>query len=315
MEGEVQAVFFLLGKPVTAYALLLTASLAVGLALTAMRWNKAGLVPGGASVLALWTLPLGLLGARLFYCLARISYYLEIGLENVFRLWDGGYALWGAAGGVAVAAVITAKTQRLSLPVVLDTLAPPAALTIALCRFAECFSGEGIGLLVENELFCRFPFALCNEWGEWYWAICILEGLAACVIFGLLLRRQRAPGNTVRLFLILYSAAQVLFESLRRDNFLRWLFVRVSQLTAVLVLVALMLAGLIRWARKPRKERCSLGRMLGYWLFFAACVGICILLEFAIDKSPVLPIWAAYCIMSVCCVGLGWSAYQVVLKE
>ena len=78
---------------------------------------------------------------------------------------------------------------------------------------------------------------------------------------------------------------------------------------------ALMAAGLARWARRPRNARRPLAGMAVRWAVFAACVGVCIALEFAIDKSPVLPIWAAYCVMGICCVGLGWAAYQVALKE
>ena len=71
----------------------------------------------------------------------------------------------------------------------------PAALTIALCRFSEYFSGEGIGMYVENEALRFFPLAVSNEWGEWYWAIFVLEGLAALAIMACLLRqRARRPG-------------------------------------------------------------------------------------------------------------------------
>ena len=50
-------------------------------------------------VTLLGALPLGLVGARLFYCLSRLAIYTDMGLVNVLRLWDGGYALWGAVGG------------------------------------------------------------------------------------------------------------------------------------------------------------------------------------------------------------------------
>ena len=60
-----------------------------------------------ALILALLlALPLGLLGARVFYCLARLDFYIEMGLQEMFLLWHGGYALWGAGGGAEPGAVL-----------------------------------------------------------------------------------------------------------------------------------------------------------------------------------------------------------------
>lgn len=305
-------IFTLLGLPVTAYALCLAGALCAALALLYAQCRRLSLRPGTALTMALWMIPLGLVGARLFYCLARLSFFMEIGLEHMLRVWDGGYALWGALGGAVLGAVIAARQTHQSPARLLDALAAPGALAIALCRLAEYFSGEGIGMYVEDERFCFFPLAVCNQYEEWYWAIFLLEALAALVILGVVLRRTRPAGDSARLFLILYSASQVLLESMRRDNFLRWLFVRVSQLGAALVMAGLMLYALIQLARHGSLRGSVLRRTLICWAVFLACTGIIIALEFAIDKSADLPIWAAYCLMALCCVGLGTACYQAV---
>ena len=305
-------IFTLLSLPVTAYALCLAGALCAALALLTAQCRRLSLRPGTALTMTLWMIPLGLVGARLFYCLARLSFFMEIGLEHMLRGWDGGYALWGALGGAVLGAVIAARQTHQSPARVLDALAAPGALAIALCRLAEYFSGEGIGMYVEDERFCFFPLAVCNQFEEWYWAIFLLEALAALVILGVVLRRTRPAGDSARLFLILYSASQVLLESLRRDNFLRWLFVRVSQLGAALVMAGLMLYALVQLARCGRLRGPALRRTLICWAVFVACTGIIIALEFAIDKSADLPIWAAYCLMALCCIGLGTACYQAV---
>lgn len=308
-----QGIFYVLGLPVTAYALCLVAALCAALALLAVQCRRLSLRPGTALTMALWMLPLGLVGARLFYCLARLSFFMEVGPHSMLKMWNGGYALWGALGGAVLGAVIAARQTHQRPARLLDALAAPGALTIALCRLAEYFSGEGIGMYVEDERFCFFPLAVCNQYEEWYWAIFLLEALTALVILGVLLRRTRPEGDTARLFLILYSASQVLLESMRRDNFLRWLFVRVSQLTAALVMAGLMLYALIQLARSGRLHGAALRSTIANWAVFLVCTGVTIALEFAIDKSADLPIWAAYCLMALCCVGLCVSCYQAVL--
>ena len=175
--------FDLAGKPVTLYAVLLVVALVLGLVMFALKQKKAGLRCDTVEIFAVLALPLGVVCARLFYCLCRLPLYMEIGLTNVLRLWDGGYAIWGAMLGVTLAALLTAKITRQSAIKLLDALAAPAALTIAISRFAEFANGEGIGLEVYNELFQRFPFAVYDaDWEVWFWAIFVAEGIVALAI-------------------------------------------------------------------------------------------------------------------------------------
>ena len=309
--------FNLFGLPVTLYAALLVTAFVAGLLLLHLNQRKAGLAPDTTEVFALLTLPLGLVGARVFYCLARLPLYMEIGLGNVFRLWDGGYALWGAVGGAVLAAVIAAKITRQSAVRLLDALAAPAALTIAIARFAEFASGEGIGLEVESELMQFFPLAVFDaDWEVWFYAIFMAEGVAALIIFALLQWKNfPRTGDKAKLFFVLYCSAQILLESLRRDEFLRWLFVRVSQLTAVLVLGGLMFYALYKWLKADKSVRMPVKTLVINWVIFLLGVGLCIAMEFAVDKSADMPVWLCYCIMAVCCVAFGWTSCKLVLHS
>ncbi len=309
--------FSLFGLPVTAYAACVVAAAALGLIGLYLMQKREGLRADTAEIFALLALPLGLLGARLFYCLARIFVYMEMGLGSAFRLWEGGYALWGAFGGVVLAALLTAKITRQSPVKLLDALTAPAALTIALSRLAEFFSGEGIGMEVYDSLWTRFPFAVYDtDWEVWNWAIFVLEGVAALVILGTMLskRLHRAPGDRAKLFIILYCTAQILLESLRRDNFLRWLFVRVSQLTAALVLAGLMFYALAKWVKAPKTARMTKARLIGNWAAFLCCVGIVIAMEFAVDKSASMPVWLCYTVMGLCCAVMGVTSWQLIMR-
>ncbi len=307
--------FHIFGMPVTLYAVLLVCAFAAGLGMLCYTQRKAGLRADTMEIFALLALPLGLVGARLFYCLARLTLYMEIGLHNILRVWDGGFALWGAVGGAVIAALVTAKITRQSAVKLLDALAAPAALVIAIARFAEFASGEGIGLEVESEFFQRFPFAVFDpEWEVWFWAIFIAEGLAALAIFAVLMvKKFSRAGDKAKLFLVLYCSAQILLESLRRDEFLRWLFVRVSQLTAVLVLGGLMFFALYRWVRAEKSARMPVKALVINWVIFLVGVGLCIAMEFAVDKSAEMPVWLCYCIMAVCCVAFGATSYKLIL--
>lgn len=318
MEFEDIIVFSVFGMPVTAYALCLALSLGAGLFLFFALGKKRKINADTLWRTALLSLPLGLLGARLFYCLARVYYYLEVGLNGMLRLWDGGFALWGAVGGAALAALLSAKSTKQPVAPVLDALAAPGALMIALMRFAEYFSGEGRGFYLDEGAWCFFPVAVFRaDYEEWHLAVFVWEGLAALAILVAVLRKRRKAGNTARLFLLLYSACQILLESLRQDRTLRWLFVRVSQLTAALVIAGLMLFAVLRWTRKKQERRMSLGGILLCWAAVLLGVGVCICMEFSVEGKILvdLPIWTAYLIMACACLLIGAAAYQVVFRS
>lgn len=318
MEFENPVLFSISTLPVTVYALCVALSVAAGLALFFHLGKRKRLPQDTVWRAALLALPLGLIGARIFYCVVRIYLYMEIGLDSVLRLWEGGYALWGAVGGAALAGVIAAKTTRRPVAVLMDTMAPPAALTIALARFSEYFSREGYGIYVENSFFQRFPFAVFDGYyEEWKWAVFMLEGIAALVILGVLLKKRRPRGDTARLFLLLYSTCQILLESLRRDSCLRWLFVRVSQLTAAIVIAVMMIVAVIRWIRDKENRRMSAGVLLLCWAVVLSSVGLCVALEFAADDKiwHEMPIWALYGLMACACACIGAAAYLVIFKS
>lgn len=308
MEG----LFSLFGFPVTPYALCLAAAVTAGVILLLLRADKAE--RDTATVLAAVAIPSALICARLFWLLARYDFAFEVGIEGCLQLYNGGYALWGAAGGVALAALITAKKYGTSVLKLTDMIAPSGALCIAVCRFAEYFTGEGIGPEVRNEALWFFPVAVCNEWEEWHYAIFMLEGITALIIMIVTLRGRKRTGDTTRLFLIIYSAAQVLLESLRQDNCLKWLFVRVSQLTAVVVLLMLIVTAVIRRQRAHSSESRVPPRLVADIAVFFVLVGLCVALEFAYDKAAFLDNRVGYAIMLCCCAGLGFVTADVSLR-
>lgn len=306
-----EALFDLLGLNVTAYALCVAFAALAGFAVFMAAGRKMGLKASDGFDCGLCTFAGAFIGARLCYVLARLSFYLEIGLEHGLYFWEGGYLLFGALGGGALALVLCSRVKHLSCGRCMDAAAIASALVIALCRFAEYFSGEGKGPEIGEEgPLCFFPVAVFNDQYEsWFFAVFMLEGLTALVIGFILLRKKRAPGNTARLFVLLFCACQVVLESVRRDNYPRWLFVRVSQLAAVLVLFGLMVVAL---ARRLKTEKYTFSKHALPLIVLVLLCGVCVALEFAIDKSADLPNTVAYTFMTLCCVGMGITAYKLI---
>lgn len=314
MESGMIVLFGMGQLPVTAYGLSLAAALLAGFALLMVRGRKMGLQTTALLDFVLLAVPLALMGARVFYVACRLGLYSEMGAGEAVRMWHGGYALWGAIAGGVLAAFLCRKKAGGMLRM-MDAAAAPAALMIGLGRLAEVFNGEGIGMLVEQEGLCFFPLAIQNEWGEWYYAIFMLEALAAFIILWVLLRQKAPEGKAAKTFFFLFCTCSLLIESLRRDQFLRWLFVRVNQLTAVLVLTGMLAFVLVKWIRHPQKRRFTKGKVAAGWVGFALLAGICIALEFAVDKAAWLPVWACYTLMAGFVAAMGVCAGKLLFKS
>ena len=145
----------------------------------------------------------------------------------------------------------------------------------------------------------------------------MLEGVASLAILWALARfsrRSRREGDKARLFLVLYSACQITLESLRRDHCLRWLFVRVSQLTAILVIAGLMLAATVRWLKNRKTSRMPGKRLALCWIAVVLLAAVIMAIEFSFDGKILrdLPVWAGYLIMVLCCAGIGRAAWRVI---
>ncbi len=269
---------------IDAHHLLLLAAIALCLGLSLRAMKKAGVTSRGAWLFTVLSPLLGFMLAHLFYCAMNFSSTLhDRSAAAFFQFWAGRgqYMLYGAMAGVALAAWAAARTSRCSAGGVLDAIAPFGMLLIALVRLAQGLAGEGYGdYLEEDSPFARLPFAIYDDYyEEWAWALFLLAMLVALAIFLVVCgQKSRFPGDRALLALGLYACAQIILESLRRDQFLRWGFVRCSQVfSAVLALFVLL-------CYMRRAKGASLGKRLLGLIVFLLSMAVCLVMEFAVEQ-------------------------------
>ena len=254
--------------------------------------------------LAVFCVPAAFVGARLLYCLVRFSFFFEeLGPVSVLQTRMGGFLLYGAVVGALLAAACVARHDGASVACVLDDLAAPGMLMVMICRLAEGTTTEGVGAWVENEALWRFPIAVQNEYGEWQYAVFLLEALIAAVVLVVLLRHRGAPGERMMTALLLYACSQIVCESLRMDSCLRIGFVRMSQVFSAVTILAVTL---IRAGRAGGVRRAVLHGVL--MLALAGVVGG---IEWALDKTPV-DNRILYMVMVLACAAMAVNGSQKV---
>ena len=229
------------------YVLWFLGSLVISLGLFAlMNRGKKGVLPQCLLMGALGTV-FGVVLAKLVYYLAMINYMMMYGwLQSLVDVTMGTFSYYGGVAGFCLGVVLTARLTHERPLALLDAFAPAGVLLAALARFGEFFL-EGVGtrdfLYWELPEHCFFPLAVSNEYGEWLYAVFMLEGLLTLCVFVLCVTCFRQQRFLRALFYL--CLLQILCESLRTDSF-TWLFVKVEQLICMLGLAGVLLVYCIK---------------------------------------------------------------------
>jgi prolipoprotein diacylglyceryl transferase len=133
--------------PIRAYALCIVLGILVAGVVTEVRLRHRGVAPGATLDIAVWAVPFGILGARLYHVISSPQKYFGDGGHplDAFKIWEGGLGIWGAVAGGALGAWIAARQLGLPLSLVADALAPGMPLAQAVGRFGNWFNNELYG--------------------------------------------------------------------------------------------------------------------------------------------------------------------------
>ncbi|OMC08488.1 prolipoprotein diacylglyceryl transferase [Mycobacterium sp. SP-6446] len=143
-----QGVWHLGPLPIRAYALFIIAGIVVALVIGDRRWVARGGQRGVIYDIALWAVPFGLIGGRLYHLATDWRTYFGpggAGPAAALRIWDGGLGIWGAVALGAVGAWIACRRRGIPLPAFADAVAPGIILAQAIGRLGNYFNQELYG--------------------------------------------------------------------------------------------------------------------------------------------------------------------------
>ena len=112
-----QGVWHLGPLPIRAYALCIIAGIIVALLMTQRRWTTRGGDPEAILDVALWAVPFGVVGGRLYHLITDPELSFTAGKDPIKALyiWDGGLGIWGAVALGAVGACLHVSVCRLAI--------------------------------------------------------------------------------------------------------------------------------------------------------------------------------------------------------
>ena len=135
-----------------AYALCIIAGVIAAIWIGDRRYRNFGGTAGVVSDLAMWVVPAGVIGARLYHVITTPeNFFGKNGNPgDIIKIWEGGLGIWGAISLGAITAYwryqkLLAKPETISFTYFLDALAPGLLVAQGIGRFGNWFNGELFG--------------------------------------------------------------------------------------------------------------------------------------------------------------------------
>lgn len=210
------------------YALFILAGIALAILIADRRLVRRGAKSGVALDIALWTVPLAIVGARIFHVATHLGDYFYDGADllAVFRIWEGGIAIYGGLIAGAIGAWIGARQSGIKFWSFADAVAPGILLAQAIGRWGNYFNHELFGIpttlpwgLEIEATNSAYPIGLPA--GELFHPTFLYESLWSLIGVAVLLMLDKKYslrwGKLFGIYLVIYSLGRVWIESIRID--------------------------------------------------------------------------------------------------
>jgi len=258
-----QGVWYLGPLPIRAYALCILAGIVAAVWIGDRRWRARGGPPGAVADVAVWAVPFGVVGGRIYHVVSSPDAYFGPGGDPVSALyiWQGGLGIWGAIALGAVGAAIGCRRAGLSLAVFADSVAPGVLVAQAIGRLGNYFNQELFGgptdLPWGLEIDPAFRPVGLEDVATFHPTFLyeLLWNLAAAALLVYLDRRFRlGHGRVFWGYVVLYTLGRGWIEALRVDPAEQVLGLRLNIWTSVLVCLLGIVGFVVSARRHPGRE-------------------------------------------------------------
>jgi prolipoprotein diacylglyceryl transferase len=214
--------------PIRGYALAIIVGIVAAIWIGERRWVARGGRPGEVQDLAVWAVPFGLVGGRLYHVATDHALYFGDGRNpwTALYIWRGGLGIWGSIALGALGVVIGARLKGIKLLPVIDAMAPGVLVAQAIGRWGNWFNQELFGKPTDLpwglEVSDSTAINAGYDPGTTFQPTFLYECLWDLGAFGFVIwadRRFRlGHGRVMALYVMAYTLGRGWIEMLRIDN-------------------------------------------------------------------------------------------------
>lgn len=196
------------------------------------------------SNLVFWCIIIGIVGARIYYVLFNLDYYLHSPIE-IIKVWNGGLAIHGGIIAGLITLIFFCKKEKVSIIKVLDISCIGLIIGQACGRWGNFFNMEAYGSAVtrnflENLHLPNFIIEGMHIGGHYYHPTFLYESLFCLIGLIIMLLIRRIPkikqGMIVSFYLVWYGVLRYFIESLRTDSLMLG-NIKVAQLVSIIFII------------------------------------------------------------------------------
>ena len=161
-----------------------------------------------------WTIIFGIIGARVYYVLFNIEYYMEYKAE-IIKIWNGGLAIHGAIIAGLITVIVYCNKYKVNTRKILDICAPALLISQGIGRWGNFFNQEAFGTAVNYHTLANIriipQFVIDNMYidGAYHLPMFYFESLLCLLgfIIMLFIRRRKYihNGQVFAFYLIWYG--------------------------------------------------------------------------------------------------------------
>lgn len=236
--------FNIFGFNVYYYSLCILLGVIVAYILITREGKKQGLPKEFISDLIFYTLIIGILGARVYYCVFNLDYYLANPSE-ILKIYNGGLAIHGGVIAGLIFVYFYTKKKNVSFIKILDIVAPAVIIAQSFGRWGNFFNQEAHGGITtyQNLKNMHIPEFIINGMhieGKYYYPTFFFESIWCLIGFIILMIARRnknlRKGFQIGFYFIWYGIGRFFIEALRTDS-LMFFNLKIAQIVSLVGII------------------------------------------------------------------------------
>lgn len=236
--------FNIFGFNVYYYSLCILLGVIVAYILITREGKKQGLPKEFISDLIFYTLIIGILGARVYYCVFNLDYYLANPSE-ILKIYNGGLAIHGGVIAGLIFVYFYTKEKNVSFIKILDIVAPAVIIAQSFGRWGNFFNQEAHGGITtyQNLKNMHIPEFIINGMhieGKYYYPTFFFESIWCLIGFMILMIARRnknlRKGFQIGFYFIWYGIGRFFIEAFRTDS-LMFFGLKIAQIVSLIGII------------------------------------------------------------------------------
>ena len=236
--------FNIFGFNVYYYSLCILLGVIVAYILITREGKKQGLTKEFTSDLIFYTLIIGILGARVYYCVFNLDYYLANPSE-ILKIYNGGLAIHGGVIAGLIFVYFYTKKKNVSFIKILDIVAPAVIIAQSFGRWGNFFNQEAHGGITtyQNLKNMHIPEFIINGMhieGKYYYPTFFFESIWCLIGFIILMiarkNKNLKKGFQIGFYFIWYGIGRFFIEALRTDS-LMFFGLKIAQIVSLIGII------------------------------------------------------------------------------